>query len=328
MILEARMVKRSALIEAIEEDFKERLPDYHKSRREGLATLAGVMLETRSANLMELAAALPREIGAADHRYQYIERQLKNQEIDADAVIKSYAVQAIQRLACRGQTIILQMDQSHINETNEVLMVSARLRKRAVPVAWRVRSTQGNIGFGVQKELLDSLRAWLPEHLSVMLAADRFYGTAQLIGWCQKAGWAYRIRMKGNLTLAHEGGELTTGDVAARLPRGVTGAELYGSGVVTNIGVLHEKGHKEPWIVAMDANPGRYTVLDYGMRWGIESMFSDFKSRGFGLMQSHIKKPDRLERLILIMSIALYWAISCGMFAQHQAVSDGIKRGL
>ncbi|MSP89765.1 MAG: hypothetical protein EXQ92_13300, partial [Alphaproteobacteria bacterium] len=63
MTVGARKVKRSALIEAMEEDFKERLPGYHKSRREGLTTLAGVMLEARSANLMELAAALPREIG-------------------------------------------------------------------------------------------------------------------------------------------------------------------------------------------------------------------------------------------------------------------------
>jgi len=152
------MVKRTTLIEAIEEDFEQRLPGFHKSRREGLTTLAGVMLETRSANLMELAAALPREIGAADHRYQYIERQLKNEAIDADAVIKPYALQAIELLAARGQTIVLQMDQSHINDANEVLMVSARFRKRAVPVAWRVRSTQGNIGFAVQKELLDSVR--------------------------------------------------------------------------------------------------------------------------------------------------------------------------
>ena len=328
MILEALMVERSALIAAIEEDFKQRLPDYHKSRREALTTLAGVMLETRSANLMELAAALPREIGAADHRYQYIERQLKNEAIDAGVTIKPYALAAIERLAARGQTVVLQMDQSHINDANEVLMLSARLRKRAVPVAWRVRSTQGNIGFSIQKELLDSVRTWLPKDVSIMLAADRFYGTAQLIGWCQKAGWSYRIRLKGNLTLAHEGGELTTGEVAQRLPQGVMGAELYGSGVSTNIGILHEKGHKEPWIIAMDANPGKYTVLDYGMRWGIENMFSDFKSRGFGLMQSHIQKPDRLERLILIMSIALYWAISCGMFAERQAVADGVKKGL
>ena len=49
MILEAGMVKRPALVEAIEADFKERPPDYHKSRREGLAALAGVRLETRHA---------------------------------------------------------------------------------------------------------------------------------------------------------------------------------------------------------------------------------------------------------------------------------------
>ena len=253
---------------------------------------------------------------------------LKNPQINANAVIKPYAVEVIERLAFGGQTVILQMDQSHINTGNEVLMVSVRLGNRAVPVAWRVRSTKGNIGFDVQKELLDGVRAWLPEGISVMLAADRFYGTASLIGWCRQAGWSYRIRLKGNLTLHHEGGELTTGDVAQSLPQGITGAELYGSGVVTNIGVLHEKGHKEPWIIAMDARPSRYTVLDYGMRWGIENMFSDFKSRGFGLMQSQIKKPDRLERLILIMSIALYWAISCGMFAEQQAVADGLKKGL
>jgi hypothetical protein len=46
------MVKRSALIEAIQEDFKQRLPSFQKSRREGLTTLVGVMLEARSANLM------------------------------------------------------------------------------------------------------------------------------------------------------------------------------------------------------------------------------------------------------------------------------------
>ncbi len=321
-------MEHSGLVAAIEADFKVRLPGYHKSRREGLSALAGVMLEVRSANLMELAAALPRDIGAADDRYQYIERQLMNPAINTDDVIKSYAREVIERLSARGETVILQIDQSHINAVNEVLMVSVRLRKRALPIGWRVRSTQGNIGFAVQEELLDSIKAWLPDGVAVMLAADRFYGTAKLIGWCQKAGWSYRIRLKGNLTLAHLGGELTTGEVIALCPEGVQDAELWGSGVTTNIGALHEKGHKEPWIIAMDAKPSRYTVLDYGMRWGIETMFSDFKSRGFGLMQSQIKKPERLERLILVMSIALYWAVSCGAFAEQQAADSGLKRGL
>ena len=85
------MGKTQALIKAIEEDFQARHPLYHKSRREGLATLAGVMLDVRSANLMELSAALPREIGTTHDRYQYMERQLKNDKTDVDVTIRPRA---------------------------------------------------------------------------------------------------------------------------------------------------------------------------------------------------------------------------------------------
>jgi hypothetical protein len=49
------------------------------------------------------------------------------------------------------------------------------------------------------------------------------------------------------------------------------------------------------------------------MKWGIERMFSDFKSRGFAITDTHITKVDRLEKLILILTIALYWVVSIGM---------------
>jgi hypothetical protein len=66
----------------------------------------------------------------------------------------------------------------------------------------------------------------------------------------------------------------------------------------------------------MSARPGYLTTLGYADRWGIEPMFSDFKSRGFGLEQTHLQYPDRLARLILVMSLALYWAVSTGMWDQ------------
>lgn len=317
----------SPLLRAIEEDFAERLPSYHKSRREGLVALAAVMLETRSANLMELAASLPRAIGSKDHRYQYISRLLGNAKIDCDAVMAAYAGEIFARLAAEGQTIVVMLDQSKVNDFNEVLMLSLRIANRALPVAWRVRQTRGNIGFATQEELLDVVRDWLPADAAVMLAADRFYGTAKLIAWCREAGWGYRIRLRGNLSLGHDGGELTTGEAVALMPGGLEGAELSGSGVLTNIGLLHEAGHPEPWIIAMDARPGKYTTLDYGLRWGIEPMFSDFKSRGFGLMQSQIERPDRVERLILVMTIAMYWAVSCGAAEAQKAAQSGEKGG-
>ncbi|MGZ5031128.1 MAG: transposase, partial [Methylobacter sp.] len=63
-------------------------------------------------------------------------------------------------------------------------------------------------------------------------------------------------------------------------------------------------GHAEPWMIAMDCPPTRAAVLDYSVRWSIEPMFSDFKSRGFELENSQLRQADRLERLVLIMALA------------------------
>ena len=42
-------------------------------------------------------------------------------------------------------------------------------------------------------------------------------------------------------------------------------------------------------------------------------MFSDYKTRGFNLEDSQIERTDRLDRLVLVLSLALYWAVSSGM---------------
>ena len=52
-------------------------------------------------------------------------------------------------------------------------------------------------------------------------------------------------------------------------------------------------------------------------------MFSDFKTRGFGLEDSHLRRPERLDRLILVMALALFWAVSTGMWdVVHDATPD------
>jgi hypothetical protein len=41
---------------------------------------------------------------------------------------------------------------------------------------------------------------------------------------------------------------------------------------------------------------------------------SDCKTRGFNLEDSQIERTDRLDRLVLVLSLALYWAVSAGMW--------------
>ena len=38
--------------------------------------------------------------------------------------------------------------------------------------------------------------------------------------------------------------------------------------------LLSSDGHPEPWIIAMDCKPTQYSTLDYGLRWGALSPYS------------------------------------------------------
>ena len=144
---------------------------------------------------------------------------------------------------------------------------------------------------------------------------------------CARQGWDWRLRLKADLLVFEDGGESTISDCFARGERMLTGIELTGKRVKTNVGMVHEEGHPEPWFIAMSQAPTTARTFDYGLRWGIEAMFSDFKSRGFGLEDSQLQRTDRMDRLILVMTLALYWAVSTGMWAaEHAALPVEKKR--
>ena len=111
--------------------------------------------------------------------------------------------------------------------------------------------------------------------------------------------------------------------IACKLPY-LHNIELTHRRVTTNVGIINDPGHDAPWFIAMSDKPGYLTTLDYTARWGIEPMFSDFKSRGFGLEQSQLQTPDRLSRLLLVMSLARYFAVSTGQW-DTAALGNRIK---
>jgi len=145
----------------------------------------------------------------------------------------------------------------------------------------------------------------------------RFYGTSMLVDFCKAQNWSYRIRLKGNLIFQHEGGDITPLQAHKAKISSINHAFFNHTEVSTHITILQEDSHKEPWFIAMDTEGNRYKALDYSMRWGIEALFSDFKSRGFGITKTQLKCPKRIEKLILLLSIATYWAVSTGLYAKH-----------
>ena len=298
----------------IEEDLKDRVTGLQKSHISGLADLSASVLATRNVNTGEWISIIPRHADEKS-RERYISRFLSNKLIKPNLVMKGFIPELLSMCGTNGKIAILMLDQSKISDGFECLMVSLKVGERAMPVAWKIVETKGAIGFNVQEELLNSVLDMIPSEVSIFLAADRFYGTSALIDWCKKQNWQYRIRLKGNLIFQHDGRDITSEGALKEKMTELIAARFNNTDIATNIGIIWEKenGHKEPWFIAMECNPSKYRTLDYGMRWGIECMFSDFKSRGFSITKTHLRHTDRLERLILILTIALYWAVSTGM---------------
>jgi hypothetical protein len=279
-----------------------------------LALAVGAMLEGQTPNTVELANLLPLETERQDRREPWLRRLMKNPLLRSEVVMEPLARQELEKAVSNGQVVLLSLDQTDLGNRMAVLMGCLRVGDRSAPLAWIAQAGAANIGFEGQRIVLERVLAWLPAGAEVVLSADRFYPSGELFEWLHAHGWGYRRRLKGNLTVdIGVGGIDTTGDLAAGVrERYATDARLFAQGVSTNIGVLHEPGHPEPWIIAMECTPTRAAVLDYGARWAIEPTFSDFKSRGFDLDDSQLEHADRLERLILIMALAMYWCIQVG----------------
>jgi hypothetical protein len=308
-------------------DLEARLPEQRKTQREAVGTLVATMLQVRSPNTVDLSSGLPRATERLDMRLQWVSRVLSNAHIIPHEVMSPFAREALEKVSKQDTVLVVSMDQSHIAAGFEMLMLSLRHKRRAIPLLWCVKEIGGGIGMSAQKELLDQLVSLLPKGVKMVLMGDRFYGTPALIDYCRAQGWDWRLRLKDNFTLWVDGEETNLKALAVGQQRFLKNVSITRKATRTNIGIIHEKGHPEPWIIAMSTTPDYYKTMDYGMRWGIECMFSDLKSRGFSLEQTQLQYADRIERLVLIMALALYWATSCGLWDERHNPMPYEKRG-
>lgn len=68
-------------------------------------------------------------------------------------------------------------------------------------------------------------------------------------------------------------------------------------------------------------------VSDYGKRWGIETLFGMFKTRGFCLESTHFRDSERLSKLVALMTLALCWAVKTGEWLHRSSPIKVKKHG-
>ncbi len=185
-------------------------------------------------------------------------------------------------------------------------------RTVAIPVLWRSLAKQGCSSDSERIELLERFKNLWGFERVVDLLGDREFASKQLLDYLHEHNVPYTLRIKGNLTVRNKG-KMT--NISMLFPHLLCGEALVLKdklilGVVTNIAAT--RCANGDITIAITNTKSEEAIGRYENRQQIERMFSCLKTRGFNLEDTHITNPDKLERLLGVVTIAFCWAYKMG----------------
>ncbi len=82
------------------------------------------------------------------------------------------------------------------------------------------------------------------------------------------------------------------------------------------------RSRQEHVIIASD-RCAHNALVEYQQRWQIERLFQALKGRGFDMEKTHLTKPDRVEKLLVLVSLTFCW---CYQIGHEQQKTTPIKK--
>ncbi len=255
-------------------------------------------------------------------------RFVKHKHITIDAIWLPFARPLLAGLAQLPLTILL--DGTTAGRGCVVLMASVVYRGRAIPLLWTVvKGKKGHLPEQVHCALIGRLQELIPPSAAVTVLGDGEFDGTELQEKMRSRNWEYVCRTATTILISVAERVFTVG--ALPLARGEAvymvdvrmTAKQYGPLLL--LGVWDAK-HKQPiYLITSLADPND-AFERYRLRFRIECLFANHKSRGFRLDKSHLAAPERLARLVIASSLAYVWLHATAGFAQAQGWVDQFHR--
>ena len=284
-----------------------------------LNTLAGLIsgiVGSQRTNFPQVASKVP-DGTESQSRVKRFSRWVDNERIDPETYFMPFAEVLLNSLA--NQTLVLVMDGSEVGRGCLTLMASVIYKHRALPIAWVVvQGNKGHFPVDTHVALLNQVQTFIPAEADVIFLGDGEFDGVLLQTAVSGFDWHYVCRTAKNIILRQEGEEFAfeTLDVEP--------GELLSLPDVTlrqrDYGPIHaiawwDREYAEPIYLLTNLELEHEACHWYRKRFRIETFFSDQKSRGFHLHQSHLSEPERLTRLMLAACLAYIWIVYLGVLA-------------
>ena len=278
-----------------------------------LAALICGIVGSKHSHLPAIASKAPSKAKRQSRIMRYA-RWLKNKQITPEHYFVPFLNGLLASLP--EGPLVLVMDGSQIGRGCMALVVSVLHQTRALPLAWLVvKGKKGHLSQALHLQLLKHVQERLGSEREVIFVGDGEFDGVDLLSALEQVGWQYVCRTAKNARLQESGKEFCFADL--HLQPGdytqIDGVAFTQAGYapVTAVAVW-EAGYAEPLYLMTNMELGEEALSYYGKRYGIETFFSDQKSRGFHLAHSHLSDPARLSRLMIATCLAYIWLVCWG----------------
>ena len=302
---------------------------FRRSVRKTIAWAVSGLLMHASVSLPQLALHLAARSGIrAGSALTRLYRLLHNPRFREEAL----TARLLQGLGRRLKPLLLAVDWTEWTRRRRCLVAAAAVARRALPVAVTVAPachpfpSQNRIEEAFLERLMASLRAC---SLKAVLIFDRGFARPGLMRLLQERagtslGWV--IRLPRHLGVAREVGAAPVPLARWPLQPGQAvdlGWVELGSRPAVRVRVvgLWARGRHEPWWLATNLSwPMAKVAAVYDRRMAIEQMLRDVKGGrfGMGLKWVQVRRPDALQRLWLLVGLALWVWLARGAAAARQ----------
>lgn len=299
-------------IRSLERTLAQNVP-WNKARINFLAKFLIALIQVKNVNLTEIANSFAGHAKPESH-YKRVQRFFRFFEI-------SYAVVAccVVRLLGVAGPWVLSVDRTNwqLGETPlNILVLGIVYKGVAFPVLWTILAKRGTSNTAERIALVEQFVALFGAESILYLTADREFIGKRWFHWLRRQRIDFRIRVRENTQIPNGRGQLVPAwrlfrsqRINCRLcfeqARTIWGLPLYVSGVRLSSG---------EYVIIVSPRYSATALEDYGLRWGIETLFSCLKSRGFRLEETHVTDPERLKKLIALLALCFCWAHLVGQW--------------
>lgn len=267
------------------------------------------LIRLRTVCLSRLANAFETDV-EAESNYKRLQRFFRFFKIDFDTVAKLVG----RWLPDEPWILCLDRTNWEIGATNvNILVLAVAYRGIAIPVVWTFLDKKGNSNTDERIALMERFIKLFGKERIAYLTADREFRGKAWLQYLVSKKLDVRLRIPNNTRVSNKHRNkllpatrlfgLKVGEVMVlRQPRLVWGIPVYlGATRTPNEHVI---------IVALAYTPT--LVADYARRWEIETLFGCLKSKGFDMEQTRLRDPERLSKLLALLTIAFGWCYRVG----------------